>query len=180
MAEMNIADKKKQNNISEYIIHMYQTEDLIRAFECDIEKVKEYVLKHIPAGGSTKVELEKWYEQILAQMEKEDILENGHLQETQLIVAQLDELKNELKQSDKEFKAIYKKAATHIQQMLQLAEGKITSEIQICLNGVYGLLIAKINGREIPEEFRESIEEFGNVLSYLSYKYKQKHFMSDN
>ncbi|MEQ9168646.1 MAG: DUF4924 family protein, partial [Fulvivirga sp.] len=34
---MNIAEHKKQNNIVEYIIHMYQTEDLIRVFDMDIE-----------------------------------------------------------------------------------------------------------------------------------------------
>ncbi|QSE97297.1 DUF4924 family protein [Fulvivirga lutea] len=177
---MNIAEKKRQNNIAEYIIHMYQSEDLIRAFECDIDKVKEYVLKHIPTEGTTKKELEHWYQQLLERMQHENILSSGHLKETHEIVAQLDELKQELVHNDEEFKSIYTKAESHIQQMLQLAEGKINSEVQICLNGVYGLLIAKINGRDIPDEFRESIEEFGNVLSYLSYKYKQKHFLSNN
>ena len=58
---MNIADKKKQNNIAEYIIYMYQTEDLIRAFDCDMEQIRAYVLKHIPQAAEDKEALLNWY-----------------------------------------------------------------------------------------------------------------------
>jgi len=37
---MFIAQKLKQSNIAEYLIYMWQIEDLIRAAECDIDKLK--------------------------------------------------------------------------------------------------------------------------------------------
>ena len=177
---MTIAERKKQTNIAEYIIHMYQSEDLIRAFECDIENIKEYVLKHIPGTEEEKNELTNWYSDLLDQMKKENILEKGHLKETQKIVSDLDTLKQLLAEKDEEFRKIYNEASSAIQEMLGLAEGKITSEVQICINGVYGLLLAKINGREVPEEFKSSLEHFGNVLSYLSYKYNQGEYLKEN
>lgn len=177
---MTIAERKKQNNIAEYIIHMYQSEDLIRAFECDMEKMKEYVLKHIPGSDEEKSELTDWYSNLLDNMKKEGILEKGHLNETQKIIGQLDQLKSKLNENDEEFGKIYNEAEAAIKEMLELAEGKITSEVQICINGVYGLLLAKINGREVPDEFKASLEHFGNVLSYLSYKYNQGEYLKDN
>ena len=47
-AAMLLADKKKKENISEYIIYMYQTELLIRNFEFDIDKIKVHVFGNIP------------------------------------------------------------------------------------------------------------------------------------
>lgn len=177
---MTIAESKKQNNIAEYIIHLYQTEDLIRAFECDIEKVREYVIKHIPKDADSKEEISIWYEEVLTKMEEQNILKNGHLNEANILVNELNELKNQLLKNDNDFKKIYKEAKPHINEMLALSEGAINNEIQICLNGIYGLLLAKINGRDVPEEIQPALDHFGNVLSYLSYKYNQEGYLSKN
>jgi hypothetical protein len=177
---MNIAEHKKQNNIVEYIIHMYQTEDLIRVFDMDIENISQYVIKHIPQGDATKEELIAWYQVILNKMKEEGIEKSGHLSETQKIVKNLNSLKNQLLSSDKEFEKIYSTAAPSIQEFITMSEGKINDEIQICINGVYGLLLARINGKKVPEDVQPALDQFGNVLSYLSYKYKQQNFLNDN
>ena len=47
---MIIAKKLKEQNIAEYLIYMWQVEDLIRANGCDIDRLREqgYTLKLIP------------------------------------------------------------------------------------------------------------------------------------
>lgn len=177
---MNLAEKKKKNNISEYIIHMYQTEDLIRIYGFDLEKVKEYVIKHIPVEGDDKKSLENWYENVADQMKREGIEETGHLKEVQQHVTQLEELKSELLKTSKEFEAVYGKAKPHIDKSLEYAHGKVTGDVQVCLNGIYGLLLLRMNGKKVHPDLMESINAFGDVLSYLSYKYKQKYFMNEN
>ena len=47
-------------------------------------------------------------------------------------------------------------------------------EIQICLNGVYGLLLSRLTGKKGQEELQASAEAFGAVLSYLSLVYKER------
>ncbi|MTI19868.1 DUF4924 family protein [Fulvivirga sp. RKSG066] len=175
---MNLADSKKQNNISEYIIHMYQTEDLIRVYDFDMEKIEEYVIKHIPV--EEKEPLKNWYSDVAKQMKEEGITEKGHLSEVQEIVTTLTNLKDELLQSDEEFKKIYNKSSAHINKSLEYAQGQLTNEVQACLNGVYGLLLLRMNGKKVADELMESINAFGDVLSYLSYKYKQRYYMNDN
>ncbi|MDX1627241.1 MAG: DUF4924 family protein [Fulvivirga sp.] len=175
---MILAETKKRNNISEYIIYMYQTEDLIRVYNFDMEKINEYVIKHIPIKDKT--ELIAWYAHIAAQMKKEGIEEKGHLKMVQKVVQSLSQLKEELLKKDKAFKQIYKKAHPYIQESLDYAQGVVTDEIQACINGIYGLLLSRMEGKKVPDELMESINTFGDVLSYLSYKYKQKHFLRDN
>ncbi|MBL3656057.1 DUF4924 family protein [Fulvivirga sediminis] len=177
---MNIAENKKQNNISEYIIYMYQTEDLIRVYEFDIELIKQYVIKHFPVSEEEKAEMAEWYLEIMAQMKKEEIHEKGHLSTVQKYVEHLSRMMDDLKTSNEEFKKIYDNAAPYIKESLEIAQGQITDEVQICLNGIYGLLLARMNGREVPQELMPGINSFGDVLSYLSFKYKQKNFLSDN
>ncbi len=177
---MQIAEKKKQNNIAEYIIHMYQTEDLIRVYEFDMELIKQYVIKHIPQDEVSKEETIAWYADILKSMQDQKVVEKGHLAETQKVVAKLETMKDDLIKTDGEFKKIYLKAKAGIDDMMNMSEGKVESEVQVCFNAIYGLLIARINGREVPADLQPTLDHFGNVLSYLSYKYKQDEFMSDN
>ena len=177
---MNIAEQKRQNNIAEYIIHIYQTEDLIRAFDFDMEQIKQYVLKHITHEGVDQEELTYWYADLLSQMKKEGIEKEGHLNFAQTYVEELIVLKSKLIESDDDFTSKYDKAKPHIEEMLKLSQGKVKSDIQLCLNAVYGLLLTRIQGREVPEEMKESLELFGDVLSYLSYKYKQENFLNEN
>ena len=175
---MNLAESKKRNNISEYIIHMYQTEDLIRVYDFDMEKVEEYVIKHIPLED--KSDLKRWYKEVAEKMKTQGIEEKGHLKELQEISNDLSDLKNELLKEDKDFNKTYQEALPHIQKSLELSYGQVKGEVQACLNGVYGLLLLRMNGKKVPDELMESINAFGNVLSYLSYKYKQKHYLNEN
>ncbi|HNP18098.1 MAG TPA: DUF4924 family protein [Fulvivirga sp.] len=177
---MNIANRKKQNNIAEYIIHMYQTEDLIRAFEFDIEKIKEFVIKNIPENEDSKADLAAWYEAQLNAIKSQGIEKSGHLKELNEIVAELNSLKDKLIKTDETFNKTYQSAKPFIDKSIGLSKGQITDEIQICLNGIYGLLLLRMNGQHVPNELMESLNHFGDVLSYLSYKYKQGQFLQDN
>ncbi|MEM6524792.1 MAG: DUF4924 family protein [Bacteroidota bacterium] len=173
---MTIAERKRRENISEYLIHMYQTEDLIRAFEFDLNKITEYVIKHIPNETERK-ELILWYADVITRMTDENIRQSGHLKSTQEIVSELLELKNELNSQDQEFIKIWKSGESIIQKYS--AESG-ANEIQVCLNGIYGLLLLRLNGKPVSEDILQHAELYGSILSYLSYKYKQKHFINPN
>ncbi|MEM7109748.1 MAG: DUF4924 family protein [Bacteroidota bacterium] len=170
------AERKKQDNIAEYLIHMYQTEDLIRAFEFDLNKITEYVIKHVPQEVERK-ELILFYAEIIIKMRDENIQQTGHLQSTQKIVSELLTLKNELQTTDQKFIKIWRASEGIIHKY---AEQSGANEIQVCLNGIYGLLLLRLNGNPVSEEIKQHAELYGDILSYLSYKYKQKHFTNPN
>ncbi|MDN5200932.1 DUF4924 family protein [Fulvivirgaceae bacterium BMA10] len=171
---MIIAEQKKKSNISEYIIYMYQTEDLIRSYKFNIDEIATYVVKHIPAQESDKQNLVKWYAEIAKQMQEEGIEKSGHLSFVNEIMEALSAMNLELIKSDRDYRKIYDQAKIHIKKNRDLSEGKITDDIQICMNGIYGFLLLRMNGKKLDESLQSSINAFGDLLSYLSYKYQKR------
>ena len=177
---MLVADKLRGSNISEYIIHMYKTEDLLRTYEFNLEQMNEYVISHLPVEKEEKEEISKWYQAIALRMKSEGKQESGHLVELDQLVASLSAMSELLLKEDKEYQKIYKSARPSIDEALKFADGKITNEIQICLNGIYGLLLLRTRGKSVADELMKSLNAYGDVLSYLSYKYNQQKVMSKN
>jgi len=171
---MVLADKKKQENISEYIIYMYQTELLVRNFAFDIGKIRTLVVDHISdenLDGTGKEELVVWYQKIISKMLKEELGKEGHLSEVQGFVKELSDLSISLQIKDKAYFNTFNAARPFIRESIQASDGLVTDPVQACLNGVFGLLIARMNGDEVGAKQMEAIEHFGNVLSLLSHHY---------
>ena len=171
---MLLADRKKQENISEYIIYIYQTELLVRNFEMDIHKIKQHVIDNIPDEKVDKPALQKWYEEIIFKMKAERLEKEGHLSEVQEIVHVLLDLHLQLLSSNPDYQQIFNAARPHIRSFVQESDGLVNNPIQICLNGVFGLLLARMNGKEISEETLSAVDQFGNVLSFLSHQYHKQ------
>ncbi|MFD2037145.1 DUF4924 family protein [Belliella marina] len=171
----SIAEKKKGQNIAEYIIYMYQMEDLIRAYDFNMLDIRQYVIAHYPISDTEKEDTAHWFASICEQMISEKISESGHLSEVQVIVDDLAKIHWELLKSDKEYFEIYNIAKPYVIDMIMEAGDKpVGHEIQVCLNAIYGFLLAKLKGREIPKGYTEATDAFGNVLSYLGFVYAEK------
>ena len=105
---MLLADKKKQENISEYIIYMYQTELLIRNFDFDPEKIKTHVLGNIPdekMDMGKKEEALNWYKSLIEAMQSEGLEKEGHLASVQAEVDKLSELSLQLLTENEDYQA---------------------------------------------------------------------------
>ena len=171
----SVAESKKSKNVGEYIIYMYQMEDLIRSYQFDLINIRQYVISHYPVSEQEKSQISSWFETLIAQMKSEGIQENGHLSEVQKEVDQLALLHWDLLKKDREYFEIYRPVKAHIMDYIQSAEGKnLGHEIQICINGIYGLLLCRLTGQNVSEDLKQSTEVFGSLLSYLSMVYKEK------
>jgi hypothetical protein len=63
-----VAEKKKSQNIGEYLIYLYQMEDLIRSFQGNLEEIRQYVVAHYPVSEQEKAEITAWFEGLLEKM----------------------------------------------------------------------------------------------------------------
>ena len=77
---MLIAKQKRKENIAEYILYLYQVEDLIRAFRLDMNLIEKQLVKSYRADENTSKEITDWYSNLVIMMDKEGIREQGHLQ----------------------------------------------------------------------------------------------------
>jgi len=171
----SVAENKKKHNIGEYIIYMYQMEDLIKSYNYNIEDIRQYVVSHYPIPEEEKTAVAIWFDFLINRMKTEGIENKGHLSDVQREVDTLAKIHWELLKTDKDYFEIYQKAKPHIIDFVLSAEGQdLGHEIQICLNGIYGLLLCRLTGKKVPEELQQSAEAFGSVLSYLSLVYKER------
>ena len=170
-----IADKKKEQNIAEYIIYMYQMEDLLRAYEFNLDEINQYVISHYPVSEKEKTETLLWFSNIAMALKNEGKETKGRLDSTQVYVSQLAEIHWGLLKTDGTYFEYYKKAKPYILQLIiEAGDEAPSNEIQVCVNAVYGLLLAKLKGRGIPKDMEAATEAFGNILGYLNWAYFQK------
>jgi len=165
--------KQKKDNISEYIIQLYKDEDLVRAFDFDLEKIGNHVVNHLPISNIEKLPYVNYYEEMIEKMKAQNIEKSGHLKEANKLIIILESLHKDLKKSDTEYQKIYKSTSPYINKNIVLSKHSITNEIQICINGIYGFLLLKLNGKKLDDSDREAVEFFGDLLSYLSVSYKK-------
>ena len=170
---MSLKSDNKEQNIAEIIIQIYKNEDLVRAFDFDLEKIGNHVINHLPISNIDKLQQVNFYEDLIVKMKTQKIEKFGHLEEAVQLVSILEKLNASLKKNDIEYQKIYAKSLVHIKKNIDLSEHKITSEIQICLNGIYGFLLLKLSGKNLDDENKLSIEAFGDLLSYLSFKHAE-------
>jgi hypothetical protein len=176
-----IAERKKAQNIGEYLIYMYQMEDLIRSYQGNLEEIYTYVISHYPVPEEEKQEIKAWFRDLAAQMHAEDLLKKGHLKYLQEIVNSLLELHYQLLKSDAGYVQTFHQVKPHLLEAIDAAAGEeVGNEIQICLNGVYGLLLCRLLGKPVNDQQLDAADAFGNVLSHLNFNYQQRLYLSDN
>lgn len=168
---MLLADKKKKENISEYIIYMYQTEDLIRAYQFNIEEIKQQVISQIE--NADQEALYEWYLGIARQMQAEGLEKRGHLSTTQEIVTALNRLHENLLKADQQYRQLYSKTALHIHKSMEQSKGAIKEPVQAAINGIYGYLLLRLHEQKVDESLMPAINSFGDMLSYLSYRWHE-------
>ena len=123
-------DLKKENkalNIAENIIQIYKNEDLVRAFEFDIEKIGNHVINHLPISNIEKLSQVNFYEDLIHEMKAQKIDTAGHLNEANELVHILENLNESLKVSDAVYLEIYTKTLPYIEKNIELSDHKITS-----------------------------------------------------
>src|SRR5690554_7513210 len=68
---MLTAQKKKKENIAEYILYMWQVEDLIRAYDCNMERIRTELLPQYGQSGEILQEMEQWWDNLCAMLKVE-------------------------------------------------------------------------------------------------------------
>lgn len=171
---MIIAKEKKKNNIAEYILYMWQVEDLIRANQFDIDLIQENVISRFPQPKAIQLEIRGWYQSLIEMMKNEKIEKQGHFLFIKNTLSELNEFHQRyLDASNPKYKELYDLASPNIQEFQLKLSSPQVNEIEVCFNGLYALLMLRLQQKEITKETTEAMSTFSNMLAYLSIKFKQ-------
>ena len=171
---MIIAQKKRKENIAEYLLYMWQVEDLIRANNFDMDSIKRTVISHYEQPEEVKEQIAQWYEEIINMMREEGVMGKGHIQLNKNVIITLTDLHLKLLKTPKEmiYGAAYYKTLPYIVQLRSKSGGYDLPELETCFSAVYGYLVLRMQGKEISAETLEAIKQISSFLAILAEKYR--------
>lgn len=167
---MIIARQLREKNIAEYLLYMWQIEDLIRANGLDIEKIRSSVISNFDIGEKEKNEMSEWYENLIDMMRREDVAENGHLQINENVLIQLQDLHMNLLQSSEFpfYHSAYYKALPVIVELRTKSGKTNNSELRTCFEALYGMMLLKLQKKEVTGETLKALSDISRLLSMLA------------
>lgn len=171
---MKIAQQLREKNIAEYLLYMWQVEDLIRANGCDLDRVKEQIISRYPE--TEQPGLCEWYGNLITQMQEEHVCESGHLQINRNVIQNLTELHNQLLSSPKYpfYNAAYFKALPFIVELRNRNGHKEEPELETCFEALYGVMLLRLQKKTVSEGTKHAMESISSLLSMLANFYDKE------
>jgi uncharacterized protein DUF4924 len=171
---MLIAKQKKSENIAEYILYIWQIEDLIRAYKFDVDEINKNIVERFEQPDPIKKEISNWYAGLVDMMKEENKTETGHVQFIQNTVNDLNNLHLQLIKSPNhlDYIEVYNKAKVGITEIMNKSQGTVVNEIEACFNGLYGLLMLRLQQKTINPETAMAMASVSQLIALISKKYK--------
>lgn len=166
---MFIAQELRKKSIAEYILYMWQVEDLIRAYSCQLTRIRREYIERFDYTDEQKEEMTDWYADLIRMMNLEGKRESGHLQINAILIQDLNDLHNRLLQSGKFpfYNSEYYKVLPFIVELRNKGDKNI-SEIETCLNALYGVMMLRLQNKSISPDTEHAIKEITTFIGMLS------------
>ena len=174
---MIVAQSKRKSNIVEYILYMYQIEDIIRSLNFDIGLIDQMIVQNYEQPSDVKVEIKNWYKRLADQMVVEDIKQKGHLREHLDLVNELSNVHKEVMNTvqDKLYIKAYEKARPFLKELVLKSGGEqMASEIEVGIHGLYGLLVLRLKKQEVNDETELAFKTVSGFLAQLAVYFHKK------
>ncbi len=167
---MYIANELRKTNIAEYLLYMWQIEDTIRAFGCSLSQIRRAYIDRFDYSDEQKEEEADWFGNLIRMMNTEGCREQGHLQINKITLQQLIELHTQLLASPKFpfYNAAYYKVLPFIVELRNHGANKDENEIETCFNSLYGVMMLRLQKKEITVNTQHAIKEISTFIGMLS------------
>ena len=166
-----IADDLRKSNIAEYLLHMWQMESRVRAYNRDIDRIDADIISKMPE--QERAAARDWFENIIKMMELENVRDSGHLQINKNVIIRLADLHQELLKSPKfpEYGAEFYKTLPFIVELRAKSGEDKSGEIETCFNALYGILLLRMQHKEISKQTLEAVTQITKFVSTLAHYY---------
>jgi hypothetical protein len=172
---MLIANQKRKENIAEYILYMFQIEDLIRAYAFDIEIIDNQIINKFDQPYSVRRDIREWYSTLISVMHAKNLNVKGHIPVIQSLIEELESFHLRLlkKTDELRYQEAYSKANSSISALRRRSNNNIIGNIELCLNGLYGLLMLRLMNKTVNPETAEAFSLISEFIGILSAKFLQ-------
>ena len=172
---MIIAQELRSKNIAEYVLYMWQVEDIIRAYHCDLSTIRRDYISRFELTDEQREDMTDWYGNLIRMIREEGVSESGHIQIIKIVVQQMTELHQQLLQSPKFpfYNSEYYKVLPFIVELRNRGANKEENEIETCFNSLYGVMMLRLQKKDISPDTAHAVKEITTFIGMLSDYYKK-------
>lgn len=169
----HIAEAKRKENIVEYLLYMWQMEDLLRGVEFDLMALEERFLNALESEQQQR-EAMAWFSLLIRDMKSAKAETSGHSAESYELISELNLLQNTLITviDDEAFKKIFTEVQPVLQEFRAKTDKLPKSDVETALTAMYGYLTLRLAAKEISPETQAALNLFGKYLGYLAKAYR--------
>ena len=174
---MLIAQQKRKENIAEYLLYMWQVEDLLRACKLDIDTVDRRLIAGFGLDDERHRQAREWYDSLIEMMRRENKKETGHLQININTLIRLNDLHLLLLHDATRFPEygaeFYKTLPFIVELRARMPQGEETGELETCFNALYGTLLLKLQGKALTPATQKAIGQISHFIGMLAAYFKK-------
>ncbi|MFI3265073.1 MAG: DUF4924 family protein [Rikenellaceae bacterium] len=166
---MDTAQSLRKQNIAEYILYLWQLEDMFRALQFSPEAIySQFVAPRNLDEQSSKILL-TWYMELVDLLQREGKDEKGHLEHTLHLIADMHNLHLQLKELP--VGARYRTLIARLDEVLpdlRAIFGSDTSDTELAFRALYAAMLYRIKGDGTKGAVVDTIEYISPVIAELS------------
>lgn len=191
---MFIANELRKKSIAEYLLYMWQMEDIIRVYGCSLTRIRKEYIEKFDYTEEQKEDEEDWFGNLVRMMNQEGCREHGHLQINKVLMQGLTDLHNELLASSKfpfysaeyyrvlpyivELRGKTKQVADRMarkneENLKEIAANLGHSGIETCFDVLYGVMMLRLQKKEISQETNVAVKEISTLIGMLADYYQK-------
>lgn len=172
---MIIAQQKRKESIVEYLLYMWQVEDLIRANGLDMNRINETVVKKYGITDKDKEkEVYDWWDNLTEMMRLEKKEEKGHLQITKALMDDVYNFHLYLLTQNTEigYQNAFQNAWSDMSVLMnKIPNGDKIHHVELALTAIYDYFLLKLQGKVVLADTTNAIVRISHFMALLSSKY---------
>ena len=171
---MDIAQAKRKENIAEYILYLWQLEDMFRALQFSPEAIYSQLVAPRGVDEEQKHLYLLWYMDIVNLLRKEGKEQNGHLEHTLHLVADMHNLHLQLLQLPvgEEYRKLFALLEPHLPRLRAMLQKNDISDTELSFRALYATILYRIKGDEKRGEAIRDVQELVSpVIAHLADMY---------
>ena len=139
-----------------------------------MEVINERIITPYPVSDTERKTLYEWYESLIEMMRLENVQVDGHLQLNKNVISELDELHGLILRSGKDagYTAKFYHVLPFISQLRNQQSDKTISDIELCFNFQYGIMLLRMKKTEITTETLQAQTEISKFMVLLARNYQ--------
>ena len=173
---MIIAQRLRTENRAEYLLYMWQVEDIVRLYGADTDRICQEYLSRFNVEENEAAAMRQWYADICNMMHSEGKMESGHLQVNETVLDGLSDLHRRLLAAPQfhAYRAHYEQVLPYIVELRAKQAAKHTeqtdrnSELRPLFELLYGVMMLRMQQKHISDETARAARETADFLTILS------------